>query len=160
MSGRKHNGLIWLWLSFFVLLADQWTKHLAMKHLSFLHPKAILPFFNLTLVFNRGVVFSFFSSGTDWIRWVLVLIAGIIALVVLIILSRTSPKRYWLAIGLSLIFGGALGNLWDRVMLSYVVDFLDFYVKIWHWPVFNISDMAVCIGVICVFIEYLFLQRK
>ncbi len=108
---------------------------------------AVTPFFNLVLVFNPGAAFSFLADHAGWQRWFFSLIAlGISGWIVWQL--RQIKSWSWLALGLALIMGGALGNLVDRLWLGMVIDFLDFHVASWHWPAFNVADSAVCIGAV------------
>lgn len=108
---------------------------------------AVTPFFNLVLVFNPGAAFSFLADHAGWQRWFFSLIAlGISGWIVWQL--RQIKSWSWLALGLALIMGGALGNLVDRLWLGMVIDFLDFHVASWHWPAFNVADSAVCVGAV------------
>jgi len=154
MHDLKRGNLIWIWLSAFVIFLDQLTKHVALKHLGVSHPYHLIPSFNFTLEFNSGAAFSFLSFASGWQRPLFTLIAIVVSLILLIYLFRMPKEKQWQAVALAFILGGALGNLWDRISLGYVVDFLDFYIKNWHWPVFNVADMAICIGVTMLVIEF------
>ncbi len=149
----KKNNLIWLWLTLFVIFVDQITKHIAVKHLLLFHPYPVTQCFNLTLLHNYGAAFSFLNFAGGFQRWLFTITTVVICIIILITLNRISHKRYLLTGGLALILGGAIGNLWDRITLGYVIDFIDLYVKTWHWPVFNLADTAVCIGVFLLFID-------
>ena len=155
MHDVKRGNLIWLWLSAFVIFLDQLTKHVALNHLSLSRPYHLIPSFNFTLEFNSGAAFSFLSLASGWQRPLFAVIAIIVSIVILIYLFRMKKDQQWLAAGLAFILGGALGNLWDRISLGYVVDFLDLYIKHWHWPVFNVADIAICIGVLMLAIDFL-----
>ena len=160
MSIPRRSALSWLWLSLIILIIDQWTKQFAVAHLAYLQSIKIVPFFNITLSFNKGAAFSFLEFAGGWQRWLFILIAILMSVFILGWLSRISKKRYRLALGLSLILGGAFGNLWDRFHLGYVIDFVDWYVKNIHWPIFNIADMAICIGVFLIIIDLFFEKKK
>ena len=155
----QKGNLRWLWLGFIVVILDQWTKFLALKHLSLNNPYTVMPFFNFTLTFNAGSAFSFLSSASGWQIWLLIGLAVIVCLLILVWLGRIPRQAHWLAISLVLIFGGALGNLIDRFHYGYVVDFIDVYVKNWHYPTFNLADTAICIGVTMLIIN-LYLNRS
>jgi len=152
---RKGN-LRWLWLSFVIIVLDQWTKFLVVKHLSLNSPYAVMPYLNFRLAFNRGSAFSFLSFASGWQIWLLVGVAVIICILILIWLNRIPRRAYWLAISLALIFGGAFGNIIDRLRYGYVVDFVDVYIKNWHYPTFNLADSAICVGVVMLIIHMLF----
>src|SRR5688572_13242378 len=130
------TGLNWLWVSVAVILLDRITKTLALKYLVAYQPLAVLPFFNLTLAYNRGAAFSFLDSAPGWQVWFFAAIAIVVSLGIVIWLQRLSYKQYWLCIALTLIVGGALGNLSDRIRYEHVIDFIELYVSRWHWPAF------------------------
>ncbi|MGD9108674.1 MAG: signal peptidase II [Gammaproteobacteria bacterium] len=156
----RHTGnLRWLWLSFIIVILDQWTKFLVIKHLPLNDPYAVIPFFNLTLTFNTGTAFSFLSSASGWQVWLLVGLAIMVCLLILVWLGKISRHAHWLAASLALIFGGALGNLIDRFHYGYVIDFIDLHVKNWHYPTFNVADTAICIGIIMLIIS-LYLHKS
>ncbi len=130
-----------------VILLDQLTKLWAVATIP-LHRSipVIEGFFNLVNIRNRGAAFGFLNrSDIEWQFW-LFLVATIIAVVSIYLLVRSSKNDPLLFSALGLILGGALGNLIDRVRLRAVIDFLDFYIGTWHWPAFNVADMAICIG--------------
>jgi signal peptidase II len=154
----KKGNFRWLWLSITVILLDQWTKSIAMRHLSLTQPHHIMPFLNFNLAFNTGSAFSFLGNASGWQMWLFIGFAVVVCLLVLFWLGRLSKQQHWLAIALALILGGALGNLFDRLHYGYVVDFIDFYVKNWHWPTFNLADSAICIGVVMLASEILFVR--
>lgn len=145
----RNNQLRWVILSIIVIVIDLGTKYLASHNLTYGQPVEILPFFNLTLLHNYGAAFSFLSnSNTTWQVIVLSGIALIVAIVILVWLARLPKNKNLTACALSLILGGALGNVYDRMIHGYVVDFLDFHINNYHWPAFNIADSAICIGAV------------
>ena len=103
-------------------------------------------FFNLVLFYNRGVAFSLFATWNGPVRWVLIIVGLIMVALIIGVLKQRSYERC-LGLGLSLILGGALGNIFDRVMYGHVIDYLDFYFRNAHWPAFNLADTAICGGV-------------
>ena len=139
-------NLRWLLLSAVVIIADQAAKALALTHLSFLNPYPVIPSLNFTLAVNKGAAFSFLSSAGGWQNTAFI-IFGIIICIFILIWFVQIEKEPRVLIGLSLVLGGAVGNLCDRFRFGYVIDFIDVYVKHWHWPVFNLADTAICIGV-------------
>lgn len=145
--------LKWLWLSAAVIALDQLSKYMATASLDPYQPVGVLPFFNLTLMFNTGAAFSFLSTAAGWQRWFFTLVALAVCVVLVVWLKRLRPGETWVAVALSLILGGALGNVWDRLWLGHVVDFLDFYVGSWHWPAFNVADSAITVGAIMLIID-------
>lgn len=137
----------WLWLSLAVVILDQATKYMALAYLQFGHPVAVIPFLNFRLAFNPGAAFSFLSDAGGWQRWFFVVLTLGVTVFLLTWLLRLRPPARLLGLALSLIIGGAVGNLVDRLRFGYVVDFIDFYVDNWHWPTFNVADSAITVGV-------------
>jgi len=143
----------WLILALLVIGLDQWSKVFASQHLPLYQEVGIMPFFNLTLMHNTGASFGFLSEAGGWQRYFFAGIALLASIIILVILYKLPRHRYFAAMGLALVLGGALGNLWDRITLGYVVDFLDFYYGNHHWPAFNIADSAIVGGVILLIID-------
>lgn len=144
----------WLWLTALILLSDQMTKHLIIHTLHYREIWPILPGLNLTLLFNYGAAFSFLNLPESlWPKIIFASAAIITVLVIFYWLYRLSRDENALAGGLSLIAGGALGNLYDRLSLGYVIDFIDVYAGSYHWPAFNVADMAICTGAFIVLIR-------
>jgi signal peptidase II len=113
----------------------------------------LLPLLNLTYVHNEGAAFSFLSSAGGWQRWFFVVIALIATTVLVIWLKRLKPTEKWMAVTISLVLGGAIGNLYDRISYGYVIDFIDVYYQSHHWPVFNVADSAISIGVVMMLMD-------
>lgn len=145
----------WLWLSLGVVLLDQLSKQLIESSLMVYETIPVLPFFNLTLAYNEGAAFSFLSDQGGWQRWFFSLVAAVVVVVLVVWLSRLKGERM-LAVSLSLVIGGAVGNLLDRLFIGHVVDFLDFFYQSYHWPAFNVADMAISLGVVLMFVDALF----
>lgn len=137
--------LRYLAISTITLLIDQLSKWSALSYLQLGMPEPVLPFMNWLLLFNPGAAFSFLAQGSGWQRWFFTIL-GLAASIYILILLRKSLTEKLLCIALSLILGGALGNVLDRMMYGAVVDFIDLYYGNWHWPAFNIADSAICIG--------------
>ncbi len=114
---------------------------------------AVMPYFNLTYVHNTGAAFSFLSEAGGWQRWFFAAMAFIISGVLSVWLYRLKKHETLLAIALALVLGGAIGNLIDRLAYGYVIDFLDVYYQSWHWPAFNVADMAISLGVFLMLLE-------
>jgi len=145
--------LKWLWLSLLVFVLDQVSKLLIVKNFDLYESVGLIPSVNFTYVHNMGAAFSFLSSAGGWQRWFFVGIA-IIAITVLVIwLRRLKPTETWMAVTISLVLGGAVGNLYDRISYGYVIDFIDVYYQAHHWPVFNIADSAISIGVVMMLVD-------
>ncbi len=135
----------WLSLSVVVVLIDQVTKLWVGHGFGYGESKTVTDFFNLVLVYNSGAAFSFLSDAGGWQRWLLSAVAVAASVWIIWLLSRNAHQRLF-SCALALILGGALGNLVDRVMYGYVVDFLDFYWGAHHFPAFNVADSAVSCG--------------
>src|SRR5260221_10475821 len=135
----------WLSLALLLALADQASKAAISSSLRFGEVREIAPFFNLVLAHNRGAAFSFLSDAGGWQRALFIGIAVLATAVIVVMLVRHSGERLFSA-GLGLILGGALGNLCDRIVLGYVVDFLDFHALGWHFWAFNLADSAITVG--------------
>ena len=136
----------WLWISSLVVVLDQITKHIADSNLDLRVPVEVFLGLNMTLCYNKGAAFSFLSNAGGWQRWFLMAISFVISLVLVFWLRNVEKNRKSLAWGLALILGGAIGNLIDRTLYGYVIDFIDVYYDYWHWPAFNIADSAITIG--------------
>ncbi len=139
----------WLWLSLAVVVIDQVTKLQIVAHFQPYERLSVIDgYFNLILAFNTGAAFSFLSDAGGWQRWFLSGLALVVVVVLVVWLARLKPGEGWTGLALSLVVGGAVGNLIDRVRLGHVVDFFDFYVGDWHWPAFNVADSAISVGVV------------
>lgn len=156
----------WLLLSLVIVIADQVSKYLAEAYLTLHQPIAILPSFNLTLAYNTGAAFSFLAGSGGWQRWFFVVLAIIIVAVVVTWLRRLAPEQRWQAAAFALVVGGAVGNVLDRALQGHVIDFVDLYHPAlggWpgfsqggHWPVFNVADIAICVGAVILVADLLF----
>jgi signal peptidase II len=109
-------------------------------------------FFNLVLTYNAGAAFSFLSDASGWQRWFFSGIAAAASILIVYLLRKHAAEKLF-CLALSLVLGGALGNLWDRITLGHVVDFLDFYVGGYHWPAFNVADSAIFLGAMFLIVE-------
>lgn len=145
--------LKWLNLSALVIVFDQLSKWWANSALELYQSIAVLPFFNITLAYNHGAAFSFLASESGWQRWFFTGLAVVVSIVLLFWLKRLKTDAKLEAISLALILGGALGNVIDRVIHGYVIDFLDVYYGTYHWPAFNVADSAICIGAILLILD-------
>lgn len=141
------SGLRWLWLAVLAFVLDQASKLAVVKLLPFGYPGVeITPFFNLVHVYNKGAAFSFLADQGGWQRWFFAVLAFAICGLLIHWLRKQSVTQRWSGIAYSLIIGGALGNVFDRLVLGHVVDFLDFYWGSAHWPAFNLADSFIFIG--------------
>jgi signal peptidase II len=148
----------YLLIAFVVVVLDRWTKHMAARGIPLYRHIQIIPgFFSLTHTENTGAAFSLFADSTGpWKTGLLIAFSVIALIVVSILLWKNHPAHVATGVGLSLIMGGALGNLWDRMVRGHVVDFLLFYVKRYQWPVFNLADSAIVVGAGLLVLEILF----
>jgi signal peptidase II len=136
------------------LLLDQASKWLALSQLQLGIPEPVLPFFNWLLLFNPGAAFSFLAQSSGWQRWFFTAL-GLLACVYIVFMLRKHQDEKLLCIALSLILGGAAGNVLDRLMYGAVVDFIDLHYANWHWPAFNVADSAICIGAVLIIVSEL-----
>jgi len=140
------TGFKWLWITFVFLILDQLTKQLVVNAFDLYESMNILPFFDLRYVQNPGAAFSFLADQDGWQRWFFTIIAAIASVVFLVWLAKTPKSNVLLSIALAFMLSGAMGNLIDRALFGYVIDFLDFHVAGKHWPAFNVADSAIFIG--------------
>ncbi|WP_258872591.1 signal peptidase II [Thalassotalea euphylliae] len=145
-SPFSSTGLKWLWLTVLFLIIDQVTKHWVAGTFNLYESIAVMPYFNLTYVHNEGAAFSFLADQGGWQRWFFTAIAALASGLFIYWLSKTPASNRILGVGFALMLSGALGNLIDRVLFGYVIDFLDFYVGKSHWPAFNIADSVIFVG--------------
>lgn len=144
--------LKWLSVTAVVIIIDQLTKWVMSSWLSLYETVSIMPFFNLTMAHNTGAAFSFLAQAGGWQRWFFVGLAMVISLVLIVWLRKVTDKTIE-ALSISLILGGAIGNVIDRINLGYVIDFLDVYYGNYHWPAFNIADSAIVVGACLLIID-------
>ncbi|MGL5030964.1 MAG: signal peptidase II [Aeromonas sp.] len=158
-----HNktGLRWLWLAVLAFVLDQGSKLAVVNLLPFGYPGVeITPFFNLVHVYNKGAAFSFLADQGGWQRWFFATLAFAICGLLINWLRKQSVTQRWSGIAYSLIIGGALGNVFDRLVLGHVVDFLDFYWQGAHWPAFNLADSFIFIGAVMIVLEGMRSEKK
>jgi len=148
-------------LAVFVVLLDRWTKHLAAIRIPlYQHIQVIPGLFRLTHTENTGAAFSLFAdSPSHWRTALLITFSVLAMIVVLVLLWKQNAAFTMTGIALSLILGGAFGNLWDRVARGRVVDFLLFYFKQYQWPVFNLADSAIVVGACLLVLEIIFAPK-
>ena len=149
----------WLGVTAVIILLDWVTKQRASEALELYRPQEVLPWLNITLAHNYGAAFSFLSDAGGWQRGFFIVLASVVSVVLLVWLLRLPRQEWRTGLGLSLVLGGAIGNLVDRVQLGYVVDFIDVHFGGWHYPAFNVADSAITCGVILLLVDALFLSR-
>jgi len=149
----KDSGLRWYWIAALVFMADQLSKLWVLSNFKLGESIQILPIFNFTYVRNYGAAFSFLSDAGGWQRWLFTFIAIGFSLLLSVWLRQQSHKMWRLNLAYTLVIGGALGNLIDRLQHGYVVDFLHLYWNNSHYPAFNIADSAICVGAALIIID-------
>ncbi len=157
---RNKKAFAWLLMSSLIVVLDLWTKGLATESLTLYRPVEMTFWLNMTLAHNYGAAFSFLSDAGGWQRWLFTVLASVVTLVLIAWLLRLPVQEKLTGAALGLIIGGAVGNLIDRIINGYVVDFIDVYYKTWHWPAFNLADSAITGGVILLLIDGLFLSKS
>ena len=145
--------LVWLWLSAFVIVVDQITKRVVDSAMQLHQTIELIPYFQLTYMRNQGAAFSFLSGAGGWQRWFFIGLAIVASVFIFIWLRKLDTSRRREAVAWALVLGGALGNLIDRILYGYVIDFLDVYVGDWHWPAFNVADSAITLGVVLLLLD-------
>ncbi|MDZ7870281.1 MAG: signal peptidase II [Rheinheimera sp.] len=142
----NETGWRFWWIALLVLVVDQLSKIWVLQNFSLGESIQLLPVFNFTYARNYGAAFSFLGDAGGWQRWLFTAIAIVVTCVLSVWLSRLQRTQLKLSLALVLIIAGAIGNLIDRSLYGYVVDFLHVYYQQWHYPVFNIADCAITIG--------------
>lgn len=146
------EAMRWFGLSALVIFLDYVSKIAVLGSFAPGESRALAPFFNLVLVFNKGAAFSFLASAEGWQTLFFATIALVASIVISFLILRNKNKKFFCS-GLALILGGALGNLYDRLVYGHVVDFLDFHAAGWHWPAFNVADSAITAGAAILILE-------
>ena len=161
---RTHGGCLkarnWYLLSLAVIVLDHITKFLATWKLEYGQLVPLLPVLDLTLLHNRGAAFSFLSDAGGWQRWFFTAVAIGVSAWIALWLHRLPAGKRWLSASLALILGGAVGNLIDRVIQGYVVDFIFVHWGDSYFPAFNVADSAITVGAIMMMVDVLFLDRE
>jgi signal peptidase II len=158
--------VLWLGIAAAVLLFDQFTKLLIIDSFQLGDSQTVTSYFNLVRVHNSGAAFSFLSTASGWQRWFFTGI-GLVAAVYIVWMLRSHPEQTLFCFALSLVLGGAVGNVMDRLLWGHVVDFLDFHWA-WlspvfyqgHFPAFNVADSAISVGVVCLIADELIRVRR
>lgn len=158
----KRGQLVWLWLSLLVIVLDQASKHWFVHNLWLYQQIVVIPdLFSWTLAYNKGAAFSFLAEQGGWQRWFFALVAVLASVIMVIWLARLGKRERLLACGLALVLGGALGNLYDRVVLGHVVDFiLVHWQDRWYFPAFNVADSAITVGAGILIIDMIFGKKE
>ena len=143
----------WISLSVVVLVLDQVSKIWITTSMFLYESIKVIPFFQLTYVQNEGAAFSFLNDAGGWQRWFFVGLSLVASILIVIWLSKLPKSEKLQSLGLAMVLGGAIGNLVDRLRFGYVIDFLDVYYQTWHWPVFNVADSAITVGVFMLLLD-------
>lgn len=143
---------LWFIVSLIVILSDQASKYWMLQHFSPYEHIALCPMVNFVLAFNTGAAFSFLHNAGAWHTWFFIIFNFLMSIVLIAWILRLPKTESMQLLALSLILGGAIGNLCDRLSLGHVIDFIDVYYKTYHWPAFNIADSAICAGAVLLFI--------
>ncbi|MGQ0286460.1 signal peptidase II [Pasteurellaceae bacterium 22721_9_1] len=143
---NNRTGLSFLWLSIITFVLDLGTKYLVVKNFALYESVNVLPFFNLTYARNTGAAFSFLADHAGWQKYFFIALALVISAILIYFLKKNTALQKLQNAAYALIIGGALANMADRAYHGFVVDFFDFYWQDWHYPIFNVADIAICIG--------------
>lgn len=160
MNALTRKNLSWLWLSLLVIVLDRLSKVWFAAHMLPGESIDLLPVFSWTLAHNYGAAFSFLHDAGGWQRWLFGGIAVGASVGIVWWLLKLRESAPFLACALALVLGGALGNLYDRITLGYVIDFIHVHYGSWHFPAFNIADCGITVGAIMLAIDSLFLENK
>lgn len=147
-------------LALLIITLDQATKLLATNLLEYGRPVEVLPVLNWTLLHNTGAAFSFLSDAGGWQRWLFTLVSVTVSAVLVVWIFRLGPRNRLQKLSLTLILGGALGNLWDRLLLGHVVDFIQVHYQDSYFPAFNIADSSITVGAVLLLIHAFFFETK
>jgi signal peptidase II len=151
--------MLWLAWALVVVLIDQFTKVLILGYYQLGDNTPVTSFFNVVRVHNTGAAFSFLANAGGWQRWLFTGI-GVAAAALILWLLKTHAGQKLFAFAMASILGGAIGNVLDRILYGYVVDFLDFHLKGWHFPAFNVADSAITLGAVCLILDELLRVRR
>lgn len=158
--GKSSSSMLpWLGLALILLIADQFTKVLILGYYRLGDATTVTSFFNIVRVHNTGAAFSFLASASGWQRWFFTAI-GVVAALFIVWMLKSHPGQKLFSFALACILGGAVGNVIDRTLHGYVVDFLDVHYAGWHFPAFNIADAAISIGAVCLILDELLRVRR
>lgn len=151
---------VWLGVTGLIVWLDWETKHMVSGALTLYRPVEIFSWLNLTLAHNYGAAFSMLSDAGGWQRWLFTILPAAVSLFLVVWLLRLTRAEWLVALSLSLVLGGALGNLAGRVKYGYVVDFVDVHYAGWHFPAFNVADAAITCGVILLLLDALLVHLR
>ena len=159
MARNLSSFALWLGLALCILLVDQFTKVLMVSHYALGEGFEVCSFFNIVRVHNEGAAFSFLASAGGWQRWFFIGL-GAVASTAMVWMLKKHPAQKLFGFAISCVLGGAIGNVVDRVMYGYVVDFLDFHYAGIHFPAFNVADSAITLGAACLILDEVLRVRR
>jgi signal peptidase II len=159
MARRSSSFVLWLGLALVILLADQFTKVLILGNYALGEGFAVTSFFNIVRVHNEGAAFSFLATAGGWQRWFFTGL-GVVAAAVMVWMLKKHPAQKLFGFAIACVLGGAIGNVIDRVLYGYVVDFLDFHYAGIHFPAFNVADSAISLGAACLILDEVLRVRR
>jgi signal peptidase II len=159
---RSSSGtgmLTWLGLAFIIVLADQFTKVLVVGYYHLGDSSYVTSFFNLVRAHNTGAAFSFLADASGWQRWFFTAL-GVLAACIIVWMLKSHAGQRLFSFAMACILGGAIGNVLDRLLHGYVVDFLDFHSHGYHFPAFNLADSAITLGAVCLILDELLRVKR
>ena len=158
---QKSSRAVWPWLALalMLLIADQFTKVLILGYYQLGDATYVTSFFNIVRVHNSGAAFSFLASASGWQRWFFTAV-GVAAALFIVHMLRSHPGQKLFSFAMACILGGAIGNVVDRLLHGYVIDFVDMHYAGWHFPAFNIADSAISVGAVCLILDELLRVRR
>lgn len=159
-KSSSRTALVWIWISLLVIGLDQYSKDWISHQFQLHDTYDITSFLRLYLAHNKGAAFSMLAEYPKLALYVFSSFSALVVMGLVFWLFTLQSSSRWVAVSISLILGGAIGNLIDRIRYGYVIDFIDVYVNEWHWPIFNIADTAVCIGAVMLVIDIIWISRN
>lgn len=159
---KRFGKLPWIWISILVIIIDQYTKYLTLNYLPYQKLIDVIPgYLGWIHTYNTGAAWSLLGNQAGWQKFFFAAVAFVVSAIIVVWLTRLkSNKETWLAIALAFVLGGAIGNLYDRLALGYVVDFISVHWQNdYYFPIFNMADIAICIGAGMIIIDMLFLAK-
>jgi signal peptidase II len=158
---KRGRAASWMWLSLLVVLGDQASKYYITQHFGEFEHVTLLPVLDITRMHNLGAAFSFLATAGGWQRWAFLGLACVVSISIIVWLLRMQGRvNVFLAAGLALVLGGAVGNGIDRIRLGYVIDFIHFHWDQAYFPAFNMADSAITVGAACLLLDALFEGRR
>ena len=158
-AASSTTPLLWMAFALLVVLLDQFFKIVIVRSFTYGESRPVTSFFNLVLVYNKGAAFSFLADAGGWQRWFFTGLGVVVGAFIVWLLYRHTGQRLF-CFAVSLILGGAVGNVIDRVVYGHVIDFLDFHVRNYHWPAFNVADCAITVGAVLLIVDELRRVRR